>query len=255
MNRNGSDKNHVLGIDIGGTGIKVAPVDLSSGKLLSDPQKEATPRPATPDTMIPVVEKLVNHFQWEGTIGCGFPGIVKRGIIYSAANLDDGWLEFPLRDKLSKRFSLPISLINDADAAGLAELKFGVGKKWSEPGSGVVLFFTLGTGIGSAIFLDGKLLPNTEFGHMELRGKDAEEWAATVVQEKENLSWEEWGKRVNEFLLKMEFLFSPDVIIIGGGISEDPQKFFPYLTLETEILAARMANEAGIVGAAMSSRI
>ncbi len=250
--KNKESHENILGIDIGGTGIKVAPVDIIQGKILEDPRKEATPRPATPESVVSVLKKMVKSVHWEGPVGCGFPGIVKNGIIYSAANLDNGWMEFSLKNALEKQISSPASVINDADAAGLAEMRHGVGRKWNHSGGGVVLFFTLGTGIGSAVFNNGQLVPNTEFGHMEMRGKDAEKWAATVIREKENLSWKDWGARVNEFLQRMEHLFSPDVIIIGGGISEDPQKFFPYLHVKAELLAAKMANEAGIIGAAMS---
>jgi polyphosphate glucokinase len=251
QNKIESSRN-ILGIDIGGTGIKIAPVDISQGKIMLEPLKEATPRPATPESILLLVKKMVKSLNWKGPLGCGFPGIVKNGIIYSAANLDEGWMEFSLQNALEKQVSSPASVINDADAAALAEMRHGVGRRWNRDGGGVVLFFTLGTGIGSAVFINGQLVPNTEFGHMEMNGKDAEKWAATVIRERENLSWEEWGGRVNAFLNQMEKLFSPDVIIIGGGISEDPQKFFPYLHIKAQLLTAEMANEAGIIGAAMS---
>jgi polyphosphate glucokinase len=245
----------ILGIDIGGTGIKIAPVDISRGKIMQEPLKEETPRPATPESVLSIIKKMVKSLGWEGPVGCGFPGIVKNGIIYSAANLDEGWMNFSLKNALEKQVSSPASVINDADAAALAEMQYGVGRKWNQSGGGVVLFFTLGTGIGSAVFINGQLVPNTEFGHMEMNGKDAEKWAATVIRERENISWKDWGTRVNEFLNRMEKLFSPDVIIIGGGISEDPQKFFPYLHINAQLLTAQMANEAGIIGAAMSMEL
>jgi polyphosphate glucokinase len=194
--------NNILGIDIGGTGIKIAPVDVKNGKLNAEPFRAPTPQPAEPELVLTTLNELIDKFNWNGLIGCGFPGVVKKGVVYTAANLSDKWIGFNLKSKLEQKTAKISSVINDADAAALAEMKFGAGRDFNKQGAGVVMLFTLGTGIGSALFVDGHLVPNTEFGHMEMDRKDAEDWAATVVREKENLSWKVWGKRVNEFLNK-----------------------------------------------------
>ncbi len=242
----------ILGIDIGGTGIKAALVDPNQGVLQSDPKKLATPKPATADSMLAIMNQLIEQFHWDGLIGCGYPGVVKNGVVHTAANLDPSWINVNLAQELKNFTHGMVKVVNDADAAGIAEMAFGAGKPRNMKGGGVVLLFTLGTGIGSALFMDGMLIPNTEFGHIEMDGVDAEKLAATVVRERENLSWDTWARRVNRYLKYMEMLFSPDCIIIGGGVSENPELFFPYLDLKAEILPAKMANEAGIIGAALS---
>jgi polyphosphate glucokinase len=246
------ESNSILGIDIGGTGIKAALVDPKQGVLQSDHKKLETPKPATVDSMLAIVRQVIEQFHWDGPIGCGYPGVVKNGVVHTAANLDPCWINFNLGQELRKFTHGKVNVINDADAAGIAEMTFGAGKPRNMKGGGVVLLFTLGTGIGSALFMDGMLIPNTEFGHIEMDGVDAEKLAATVVRERENLSWDTWAKRVNRYLKYMEMLFSPDCIIIGGGVSENPELFFPYLQLKAEVLPAKMANEAGIIGAALS---
>jgi polyphosphate glucokinase len=248
-----SKRSIALGIDIGGTGIKVAPVDTETGKLLKAPQKVATPRPATPKSMFPIISQMIVSYEGEEFIGIGFPGIIKKGVVHSAANLDKTWLGINLHEKIQRNFQQPVTVLNDADAAALAEMKFGAGRPDNGDIGEVVLMITLGTGIGSALFVNGNLVPNTEFGHVEMDGKDAEKWAATVIRERENLSWEEWSKRLNKFLNMMEMLLSPDLIIIGGGVSESPGKFLPYLNLNTRIVTAKMTNNAGIVGAALGA--
>ncbi|MDZ7335714.1 MAG: ROK family protein [candidate division KSB1 bacterium] len=242
----------ILGIDIGGTGIKAAIVAADEGKLLDKPLKMMTPQPATFGSMFEIIRELVQRLNWRGSIGCGYPGVVKSGRVYTAANLDPSWIGVDLASSLRQLTSGTVRVINDADAAGIAEMMFGAGKPRNKKNGGVVLLFTLGTGIGSALFVDGHLVPNTEFGHIVMDGTDAEKLAATVVRERENLSWEVWAKRVNRYLQYMEMLFSPDCIIIGGGVSENPELFFPYLDLKTEVLPAKMANDAGIIGAALS---
>ncbi len=242
----------ILGVDIGGTGIKAALVDPVLGQIQSEIRKLATPQPATASSMLTVIQKLLEQFNWLGSIGCGYPGVVKNGVVYTAANLDPSWIGVDLASELNHFTNGSVRVINDADAAGIAEMTFGAGKSRNRKGGGVVMLFTLGTGIGSALFMDGNLVPNTEFGHIEMDGADAEKLAATVIRERENLSWETWSKRVNRYLKYMEMLFSPDCIIIGGGVSENPELFFPYLDLKTEILPARMANDAGIIGAALA---
>lgn len=242
----------ILGIDIGGTGIKAALVDSTKGILHSRVEKLSTPKPATARSMLNIISKLIKAFDWHGPIGCGYPGVVKNGVVYTAANLDSSWIGLDLASELKNFTTGSVNVLNDADAAGIAEMTFGAGKPRSRKGGGVVMLFTLGTGIGSALFVDGHLVPNTEFGHVEMDGVDAEKLAATVAREQENLSWEAWAKRVNRYLQYMEMLFSPDCMIIGGGVSENPELFFPFLKLQTEILPAKMANDAGIIGAALS---
>jgi polyphosphate glucokinase len=239
---------HALGVDIGGTGIKAAPVDVAAGKLLADRKKIATPQPATPDAVCEVVAQLVKTFSWTGPVGCTFPGVVVNGTTRSAANVDHGWIGLDARAALAKATGLDVSVLNDADAAGMAEVTFGAGKGVK----GTVLLLTLGTGIGSALFIDGILVPNTEFGHIEIHGKDAEKRASEFARETHDMSWGKWAGRVDEYLQHMEALLSPDLIIIGGGISKQSDKFVPLLTgIQARIVPAAMLNDAGIVGAAM----
>ncbi len=245
------ETENVLGIDIGGTSIKAAIVDTVRGVLLSEKRIATTPKAMT--AVVEAIKQLIDDFAWRGAIGCGFPGVVKNGVVQTAANLSQDWVGVDLGEELSRRTSGVVGVMNDADAAGIAEMTFGIGKARNVHGGGVVILFTLGTGIGSAMFVDGHLVPNTEFGHIEMAGVDAEKLAATVIRERENLSWKIWGERVNRYLTYMEKIFSPDCIIIGGGVSESPDRFFPYLSLKTEVLAANMGNDAGIIGAAMAA--
>jgi polyphosphate glucokinase len=241
---------HVLGIDIGGSGIKAAPVDLDTGMLDSERVKLETPRPSNPAAVASVVAGLVRRFSWTGPAGMTFPGIVQDGIVRSAANVDKSWIGTDARELFAKATGLTVSVINDADAAGLAEMRFGAG----DGQKGTVLMLTLGTGIGSALFIDGILVPNTEFGHIEIRGKEAEKRAAEIVREEQALSWGKWAGRVDEYLEHMEMLLSPSLIIIGGGISRKSEKFVPLLTgLRAAVLPATLHNDAGIVGAAMAA--
>jgi polyphosphate glucokinase len=241
----------VLGIDIGGTGIKAAPVDLETGKLTAERVKLATPHPAKPEAVADAVRALVKGFSWTGPAGVTFPGVVTDGTIRTAANLGAVWIGVDARELFGKATGLQVTVLNDADAAGVAEMKFGAGAGQR----GVVLMLTLGTGIGSALFIDGILVPNTEFGHIEIRGKDAEKRASELVREEEDLSWGKWAGRVDEYLLHMEALLSPALFIIGGGISRKSDKFLPRLTgLHARVVPAALLNDAGIVGAAMSCR-
>jgi polyphosphate glucokinase len=238
----------VLGIDIGGTGIKGAPVDLATGKLTMERVKLETPHPSTPDAVASVVAELVAGFRWTGPAGITFPGVVDEGVIKTAANVDHSWIGTDARELFGKATGLAAEVINDADAAGVAEMRFGAGAGQR----GTVLLLTLGTGIGSALFINGILVPNTEFGHIEIRGKDAEKRAAEIVREQEDLSWGKWAGRVDEYLQHMEQLLSPRLIIIGGGVSRRSGKFLPLLTkLRATVVPAAMQNDAGIVGAAM----
>ncbi|HUZ22254.1 MAG TPA: ROK family protein [Streptosporangiaceae bacterium] len=239
----------VLGIDIGGTGIKAAPVDLAGGTLTAERQKLATPHPAKPDAVAQVVQELVKAFDWTGPVGVTFPGVVTDGQIQTAANLDEDWIGLDGRQLFGRATGQEVTVINDADAAGIAEMRFGAGVDQD----GTVLMLTLGTGIGSALFIKGILVPNTEFGHIEIRGKDAEKRASELAREEHDLSWGQWAGRVDEYLEHMEALLSPSLIIIGGGISKKSDKFLPLLTnLRARVVPAIMLNDAGIVGAAMA---
>ncbi|HXW43706.1 MAG TPA: ROK family protein [Streptosporangiaceae bacterium] len=241
---------HVLGIDIGGTGVKAAPVDTVTGQLLADRQKLDTPHPATPDAVIGVAAELVKSFGWTGKAGITFPGVVIGGTIRTAANLDPSWIGLDGAQAFGQATGLDVIVLNDADAAGIAEMRFGAGKGQV----GTVLMLTLGTGIGSALFIDGILVPNTEFGHIEIRGKDAEKRASEHAREIGDLSWGKWAGRVDEYLAHMEALLSPRMMIIGGGISKKSDKFMPLLTgLQATVVPAAMLNDAGIVGAALAA--
>jgi polyphosphate glucokinase len=240
----------ILGIDIGGSGVKGAIVDVEKGELVTKRYRIPTPQPATPEAVGDTVAQLVQHFKWSGPIGCTFPAIIKNGVAYSAANVDKSWIGTNGEALLKEKTGCPVLLLNDADAAGIAEMEFGAGKGHK----GTVIMLTFGTGIGSAIFINGTLLPNTEFGHMEIRGKDAEHRASDKVRTDEKLSWEKWARRVNEFLSRMELLFSPDLFIFGGGISKKHEKFFHLFQIQTPIVPAQLRNRAGIIGAAMAAK-
>jgi polyphosphate glucokinase len=240
---------HALGIDIGGTGIKGAPVDVAAGTLLADRQKIATPHPAVPDAVADVVGQLVKSFDWSGPVGITFPGVVTNGVTRTAANLDPAWIGLDARSLFAKAAGDPVQVLNDADAAGVAEMTFGAGVGEH----GTVLMLTLGTGIGSALFIDGTLVPNTEFGHIEIDGKDAEKRASEHAKELHDLSWGKWAGRVDVYLQHMEALLSPDLFIVGGGISKEADKWVPLLTgIRARIVPAKLQNDAGIVGAAMA---
>ncbi|MCB9139484.1 MAG: ROK family protein [Caldilineaceae bacterium] len=244
----------ILGIDIGGSGIKGAPVDIETGELTADRYRIPTPQPSKPAAVAEVVHTIVKHFDWSGPFGCAFPAVVQHGVTRSAANVDDEWIDFNAVDLFARTTGLPVCMINDADAAGIAAMAHGSGQDLS----GVVLMLTVGTGIGSALFIDGILVPNTELGHLKLNNMDAEtdaeDYASDRARKAEDLSWKVWGKRLNEYLQHVEFIFSPDLIIIGGGVSKKHAKYFKYLDLKTKIVPAELRNEAGIIGAAMAAR-
>ncbi|MEU9129009.1 polyphosphate--glucose phosphotransferase [Kitasatospora sp. NPDC048540] len=240
----------VFGVDIGGSGIKGAPVDLERGALAQERHKVLTPHPASPESVVAAVAEVVGHFGHQGPVGLTFPGVVVGGQTRTAANVDKRWIGEDAAGLFSDALGLPATVLNDADAAGLAELTYGAG----HGRGGVVLVLTFGTGIGSALFVDGALVPNTELGHLELRGKDAEHRAASAARERHDLSWPQWAERVDEYLGMVERLFSPELIIIGGGVSRKHEKFLPLLTRrEAEVVPAELRNDAGIVGAAMAA--
>lgn len=239
----------ILGIDIGGSGIKGAPVDIRSGDMLAERHRIPTPQPATPQAVADTAAELARHFDWKGPIGCGFPAVIRQGKAYTAANVDASWIGTQADELLAEATGCPVAIGNDADVAGLAEMRFGAGKGVG----GVVLIVTLGTGIGTALFVDGKLVPNTELGHIELNGGDAEDYAADSVREAEDLSWKKWAKRVDAYLDCMQAYLWPELIIIGGGVSKKHEKFIPRLTVATKVVPAQMFNQAGIVGAALGA--
>ncbi|ARF74953.1 polyphosphate glucokinase [Kitasatospora albolonga] len=240
----------IFGVDIGGSGIKGAPVDLDRGDLARERHKVLTPQPATPQGVAGCVAEVVGHFDWSGPIGITFPGVVTDGVTRTAANVDKGWIDTDAAALLGERVGGPVTILNDADAAGIAEMTFGAGRGRK----GTVIMLTLGTGIGSAIFVDGRLVPNTELGHLELHGHEAEKRASTKAREDEDLSWQHWAHRVQKYLLHVEMLFSPELFIIGGGVSRKAEKFLPLIEkVRAEIVPAELQNNAGIVGAAMAA--
>lgn len=240
----------ILGIDIGGSGIKGAPVDVTAGRLLTERFRIPTPDPSEPEAVADVVKEIARAFEWKGPIGCTFPAIVKQGVVESAANVDQRWIGTNGQKLIQKKTKCPTVLVNDADAAGIAEMEFGAGQGQM----GVVILLTFGTGIGSSIFHQGVLLPNTELGHLEVRGKDAELRASDRIRQEKDLSWEKWAERVQEYLSRVEYLFSPDLFIIGGGVSKKYEKFLPLLNIRAQIVPAQLLNDAGIVGAALAAR-
>jgi polyphosphate glucokinase len=240
----------ILGIDIGGTGIKGAPVDLTSGALIAERYRLPTPEGAKPKAVAEVVGKLAGHFKWQGPIGCGFPAIIRNGVAFSAANVHSKWIGTDAAALFSTATGCPVHVLNDADAAGLAEMEFGAGKGQK----GVVLMITIGTGLGSALFVDGRLVPNTELGHMELECGDAELVASDAARLRLKLSWGKWAGNFNLFLNRLEALFSPDLFILGGGAVKKQEKWLPLLKLSTPVAIAGAGNDAGIVGAALSVR-
>lgn len=239
-------KDIVLGVDIGGSGIKGALVDTRTGALLSERLRLVTPQPATPEAMAKTFAEVVRLHEWQGPIGCGFPAVVKNGVALTASNIDDTWQDRSVQNLLTRACGQPVNVLNDADAAGLAEIHYGAGVHTM----GTVLLITIGTGLGSALFRDGQLIPNTELGHLFLHGGIAEDYASNRIRKDENLDWETWGKRFNEYLQHLNLLLAPDLIILGGGVSKHFDTFSPYFHVETRVIPAKLENNAGIVGAA-----
>lgn len=240
----------ILGIDIGGSGIKGAVVDTKTGKLVTERIRIPTPEPSKPKHVAGVIAEITKILAYKEIIGAGFPAIIKKGIAYSAANVHKSWMRADVSGIIAEATGCKVVVLNDADAAGLAEVRFGLDKKQTE---GTVLFLTVGTGIGSAFFLNGQLMPNTELGHLKIRGKDAEHRASDAARQSLDLSWKEWGKSFTEVLNTYEFLFNPDLIVLGGGISAKYDKFEEFLKIKTKIIPAKLENLAGIIGAAMAA--
>lgn len=238
----------ILGIDIGGSGIKGAPVNTETGELIDERFRIPTPQPATPKAVSKVVNEIAQHFSWKGAIGCTFPARIKRGVARTAANVDKSWLGTNVETMIEQQTGCPTVVLNDADAAGVAELAFGAG----QGRDGMVLLLTFGTGIGSALFMDQQLVPNTEFGHIEMHKGPAEHYAADSARKKNDLKWSEWAIRVQEYLDRIEFLLAPDLIIIGGGVSKPNKKakFFDELRTNADLVTAQLQNNAGIIGGA-----
>jgi polyphosphate glucokinase len=242
----------VLGVDVGGTGIKGALVDTKAGALVGERHRIPTPQPATPEAVAATVAEIATHFKWTGRMGCTMPALVRRGIIESAINIDPSWVGTDGAALFAKATGHPAYVLNDADAAGLAEVRFGAGAGQG----GTVLVLTLGTGVGSALFVEGHLVPNTEFGHLELDGLIVEHRASNAVRKRDDLPWETWAERVQEMLDHMDFLLSPDLIVIGGGVSR-PQRWANFghlLRTRARLLPAALQNEAGLIGAAWAAR-
>ena len=239
----------ILGIDIGGSGVKGAPVDTVRGELLAERYRVPTPQPSDVSSVVEAVAEVAAQFEGYDRVGVTFPGVVVDGITRTAANVDKSWLDAPAARLFSERLGKPVSVLNDADAAGVAEVAFGAGRDQR----GLIMMLTFGTGIGSALFLDGVLVPNTEFGHLELDGKDAELRASDRVREQDDLSWEKWAGRVQDYLRHVEMLLSPRLFIIGGGVSKKSDKFFPLIDIRTPMVPATLLNNAGIIGAAVTA--
>jgi polyphosphate glucokinase len=252
MTRDGSSApQRAFGIDIGGTGIKGAVVDTGTGSLLTERTRIVTPHPATPDAVAAVVSKMLAETQWIGLVGATFPAVIQHGVARSAANVDPSWIGTDVDACFTRAAAegTDVTVLNDADAAGIAEARFGAAKGVR----GVVIMLTFGTGIGSALFYDGVLVPNTELGHLELHGHDAEKRAAASVRDEHDMSFKVWARRVSDYMSHVERLFTPDLFVVGGGISKDADKWVPRLDLATPVRPAQLLNDAGIVGAAIAA--
>jgi polyphosphate glucokinase len=238
-----------FGIDIGGSGIKGAVVDLDGGVLASERYKILTPQPSTADAVSASVAEVVGHFGWQGTLGCTFPAVVQNGVARTAANVDQSWIGTDIEAVVGDATGLAVTAVNDADAAGLAETLWGAAKGTD----GLVVVVTLGTGIGTALIYNGLLVPNSELGHIELDGEDYETRASAAARDREGLSWEKWARRLQRYFSALEFYLRPNLFVVGGGVSRRAEKFLPLLTLATPIVTAKLQNEAGIAGAAYLS--
>lgn len=239
---------HILGVDVGGSGIKGAIVDTETGTLLAERIRLDTPQPATPEAVAQSLKELIRLHNWQGPVGMGFPAAIQHGVARTAANIDKSFIGLQVADYFSQQSGCPVHIANDADVAGLAEMRFGAGKG----NTGVVLIVTIGTGLGTALFTNGQLLPNTELGHIYLsNGLEGERYASDAARERHELKWKEWGERFNRYLTTMEGLFWPDLIVLGGGASKKLEKFAPALTVTAPVVPASFLNQAGIVGAAL----
>lgn len=239
----------ILGVDVGGSGIKAAPVNVATGELLADRIRIPTPFPSKPKAVAKVVAELAGQFNWEGPIGCGFPSVIQNGIVRTAANIHNRWIDTNAVKLLQGTTGCPVHVINDADAAGMAEMTFGAGRGKL----GTVFMITIGTGLGTAVFTHGRLVPNTELGHLITWKGEAETIASDAARKRERLSWKKWGRRFNRYLRYLHALFWPDLFVLGGGVTKKYHKFSPYINVESPVVPASFLNEAGIVGAALAS--
>ncbi|KXK37954.1 MAG: ROK family protein [Saprospiraceae bacterium] len=241
----------ILGIDVGGTGIKSNIVDLKSGNVVNNRFKVKTPIPATPDAVMASLKESIDNFNWKGQqIGIGFPAVIQNGICRTASNIDKAFINFPIDAAFSETLGCEVTVINDADAAGIAEMTFGKGKGVN----GTVVFITLGTGIGSAIFHNGVLIPNTEMGHLLYKKSIFEKYASNAARERRKLSWKQWAKDLNVYLNHLNLILTPDLILIGGGISKNFDLYGQYLDVPVRLETASLLNDAGIIGAAMATQ-
>jgi polyphosphate glucokinase len=241
----------VLGIDVGGTGIKGNIVNIKTGAILGEKFKIKTPYPATPEAVMECLQQMVKNFDWKGKkIGIGFPAVIKHGVSLTASNIDKKFINFPIDEQFSNALGCDVKVVNDADAAGLAEMTYGKGKN----AKGLVIFITLGTGIGSALFLDGRLINNTEFGHLKYKKSIFEKYASNSARENKKMSWHKWADELNVYLNHLHLLLSPDLILIGGGVSKHFDQYSKYLDVKIPVVPASMLNDAGIVGAAMAAK-
>jgi len=241
---------HVLGIDIGGSGIKGAPVDTDKGELVSERHRISTPDPSKPRAVADVIAKIVSHFGWTGPVGCTFPAVIKDGVAHTAANVDKEWIGTDAAGLIGDATGCATVVLNDADAAGLAEMQFGAGRRER----GVVMMLTFGTGIGTALFVERRLVPNLELGHMDVRGREGESFASDAARKRDDLSWEKWAQRASEYIRALDALFWPDLFVIGGGISNKPEKWLSFVHTRARVEVAQMRNEAGMIGAALAAR-
>lgn len=240
----------VLGIDVGGSGMKGGIVNIESGEMISERYRIPTPTPRTPEAMADVIAQIVEHFEYRGKVGCGFPTVIKKGICKSPGNLDPSWLGVNVEKLFEEKTGLDFTVVNDADIAGYATMEYGIGKGKK----GLVVMITIGTGLGSGAFYDGKLIPNFELGQIPYKKhKKIELWAAASAKEREGLSYKKWGKRFNKFLKYVDLIISPDLILLGGGTSKDFDEFKKYITIDTPVMPAELQNHAGIIGAAAAA--
>ena len=240
----------ILGIDVGGSGIKGALVNMETGEMITERYRIPTPKSRKPKEMAAVVAKIAAHFNYKGPIGCGFPTVIKKGICITPGNLHKKWMGIKVDELFSEAPGLPVTVINDADAAGYASMNYGVGKDRE----GLVVMITIGTGLGSGAFFNGTLIPNFELGQIPYKNYDKiESWAAASAKEKEGLSYKKWGKRFNVFLQYVDLIIAPDLIILGGGTSKDWEQFKEYITIGTPVIPAELQNDAGIIGAAAAA--
>jgi polyphosphate glucokinase len=240
---------NILGIDIGGSSLKAAPVNPVDGTLTTERLVVPTPQPATPDAVADTVNEVIDAFAWNGLVGCGFPAVIRNGIALTAANIDKSWINRDVEQLFLSRTGREIRVFNDADTAGLAEMAFGAGRN----ARGTTIVVTAGTGLGTALFRDNTLVPNCELGHLKLHGDDAEKYASAAVRTRLKLSYHDWAKRFDDYLLRLEELFWPDLFVIGGAISSEHKQFLPLLSVTTKVLPAELRNDAGIIGAATAA--